>query len=69
MFAIECLNGKDIHNHSYFSKEDEILLLLTAHFNVVSSLNQGDPHIIHLKEFQPRFPLLQPIETSLGKSK
>ncbi len=69
MFAIECLNGKDIRKHSYFPSEDEILLLPATHFKVSSCLNQGDLHIIHLEEIRPRFPLLQPPSLSLGECK
>jgi hypothetical protein len=67
MFTIECLNGKEIRKHSYFSSEDEILLLPATHFKVIGSLNQRDLNIIHLQEIVPRFPLLQPVLPSLGK--
>ena len=68
MFTIECLNGKDIRKHSYFSKEDEILLLPATHFKVTGNLRQGDLHLIHLQEIIPSFPLLPPLPTSSGKS-
>ncbi|CAF4410322.1 unnamed protein product [Adineta steineri] len=66
MFIIECLNGKNIRRHSYFSKEDEILLLPATHFKVISVCNQGNLHTIRLKEIQPRIPLLHPIIISLA---
>ncbi len=59
MFTIECLNGKDIHKHSCFSAEDEILLLPATHFKVKSCLNQGNLNLIHLEETEPKFPPLQ----------
>ncbi|CAF0877219.1 unnamed protein product [Adineta steineri] len=69
MFIIECLNGKNIRKHSYFSKEDEILLLPATHFKVISVCNQGNLHTIRLKEIQPRIPLLNPIIISLADFK
>jgi hypothetical protein len=67
MFTIECLNGKEIRKHSYFSSEDEILLLPATHFKVIDCLNQCDLKIIHLQEIVPRFPLLERVAPSLGK--
>jgi hypothetical protein len=62
MFTIECASGKDIREHSYFSSEDEILLLAATQFKVIGCLNQGNGlHTIQLKETQPPFPLLHPI--------
>jgi hypothetical protein len=61
-FTIECTNGKDIRNHSYFKTEDEILLPPGRQFTVVSSLNQsGGLQMIQLKETEPPFPLLEPV--------
>ncbi|CAF1206900.1 unnamed protein product [Rotaria sordida] len=61
MFHIECESGKDIQNHSFFPSEDEILLLAATQFKVIGCLDQGDLHIIQLKETQPPHPLLQPV--------
>ncbi|CAF1326885.1 unnamed protein product [Adineta steineri] len=61
LFTIECLRGKDIRKHSYFSSEDEILLVPATHFRVVGCLNQGSLNLVHLQEIEPLFPLLQPI--------
>ncbi|CAF1086986.1 unnamed protein product [Rotaria sordida] len=61
MFHIECESGKDIRNHSFFPSEDEILLLAATQFKVIGCLDQGDLHIIQLKETQPPHPLLQPV--------
>ena len=57
LFVIECDNGKDIRQHSFFQAEDEILLLPGQEFEVVSSLDMGNNlYMIHLKEIIPRFP-------------
>ena len=62
MFNIDCESGKDIHNHSYYPREDEILLLAATQFKVIGCLDLGnDYHQIQLKEIQPPHPLLHPI--------
>jgi hypothetical protein len=61
MFHIKCKSARDIHKHSFYQKEAEILLLPATQFVVTDSLDQGDLHIIALKETQPPFPLLQPM--------
>ncbi|CAF1061351.1 unnamed protein product [Rotaria sordida] len=61
MFTIQCESGRDICNHSYFSSEDEVLLLAATQFKVIGYLDQGDLHVIHLKEEPSPFPLLQPV--------
>jgi hypothetical protein len=61
-FTIECTNGKDIRNHSYFKKEEEILLPPGRQFTVVACLSQpGGLHMIQLIETEPPFPLLEPV--------
>ncbi|CAF1441260.1 unnamed protein product [Adineta ricciae] len=62
LFSIECLNGKSIKQHSYFSKsEEEIVLMPGTFFKVVGQVNPAEGlHIIHLKEIQPPFVLLKP---------
>jgi hypothetical protein len=61
-FTIECTSGIDIREHSFFKKEDEILLPPGRQFTVVSCLNQpGGLHIIQLKEIQPPYPFLKPL--------
>ncbi|CAF4866399.1 unnamed protein product, partial [Rotaria socialis] len=65
LFAIECLNGKDIKRHSYFAQEEEILLLPCTHFQVISHLSSMENlHIIHLREITPPFMLLEPPDAS-----
>jgi len=62
MFTIECDSGKDIRKHSYYPKEDEILLLAATQFEVIGCLDQDNGlHITQLKETQPPFPLLHPV--------
>lgn len=64
MFTVECLNGKDVRKHSYYSSEDEVVLLPATQFKVVDSLDQGDLKMVHLQEIIPRFPLLQSVTLS-----
>jgi hypothetical protein len=59
MFTIKCDSARDIRKHSYFSAEDEMILLAATQFKVTGRLDQGDLRIIQLKETQPPFPLLQ----------
>ena len=62
LFQIECFTGKDVKNHSFIEKEEEILLLPARQFTVTSSLDSGnDLHIIQLKETEPKYPLLAPV--------
>jgi hypothetical protein len=62
LFSIECLNGKSIKKHSYFSdKEQEVILMPGTFFEVIGQVDPAeDLHIIHLKEIQPPFPLIKP---------
>lgn len=65
MFHIESFSGKSISQHSLYPDEQEVLLPPARLFRVVSSLDAGnDLHIIHLKEIQPEFPLLEPVKSS-----
>lgn len=62
LFAVNCYSGKNILNHSYFEREDEILLLPARQFKVASVLNSGNGlHIIQIDEIEPKYPLLEPI--------
>ena len=65
LFTIESDTGKDIGEHSFFEKEDEILLLPGREFEVLTSLNMDNKlTMIHLKEVQPAFPNLSPLPSS-----
>ena len=62
IFHIECLNGKDIRRHSYYQKEDEILLLPAIYLEVVSNFEMAPGlHAIQLKEIEPEFAYLEPV--------
>jgi hypothetical protein len=61
IFNIQCESARDIRQHSYYSSENEVLLLAATQFKVISSLDQGDLHIVQLKETRPPFPILQPV--------
>lgn len=61
LFAIECLNGKCIKRHSYFTEEDEVLLLPCTHLQVIGHLTSLENlYIIHLREISPPITLLEP---------
>ncbi|CAF3100200.1 unnamed protein product [Rotaria sp. Silwood2] len=62
LFQIDCHTGKNIKNHSFLPKEDEILLLPGRQFQVKSCLDSGNElHIIQIKEIEPPYPLLEPV--------
>jgi hypothetical protein len=62
LFHIECMNGKDIRHHSYYQKEDEVLLLPATYFEVKSCFEMApDLHVIQIKEIKPEFPYLEPV--------
>jgi hypothetical protein len=61
LFTIQCESAKDICKHSYYRAENEVLLLSATQFTVTDCLDQGDLHIVQLKETHPPFPLLQPV--------
>ncbi|CAF2767090.1 unnamed protein product [Rotaria sp. Silwood2] len=66
LFAIDCVNGKDIKHHSYYSQE-EILLLPCTYFKVISHFSSmKDLYIIHLREIAPPFILLEPPNSMLA---
>ena len=70
IFAIECDNGKDIRQHSFYQDEDEILLLPGSEFEVVGLCNMGNNlHMIQLKEAVPKFPNLAAVSSSAGEPK
>ncbi len=61
LFAIECINGKQIKDHSYVRKENEILLPPATYIEVLGKLNPApDLHIIHVREVTPPYPLISP---------
>ena len=65
LFTIECDTGKDIREHSFFPKEDEIIILPGREFRVVSSADMGNQlTMIQLKEVEPRFANLASLPSS-----
>jgi hypothetical protein len=64
MFTIECLSGRDIHEYSYLKDENEILLPTGRELKVLSvDRHDGDLWMVHLKETQPKYPLLESFPT------
>ncbi len=60
LFNIECESGKNIRSHSYYAKEDEVLLLPARQFEVIGCLDQGNGlQVVQLKEIKPKFPLIK----------
>ncbi|CAF1292705.1 unnamed protein product [Rotaria sordida] len=59
MFTLQCQSARDIRKHSYYTAEDEVLLMAGTQFKVIGCLNQGDLHIIQMEETRPPFPLMQ----------
>ena len=62
MFHIKCHSGKDIRRHSFYSTENEVLLLAGRQFQVESCYNAGNGlYQIQMEEIEPPFPLLEPV--------
>ena len=60
LFSIEIVHGKDIKNHSFYKKEDEILVLPGLFFEVTGNLDSGNGlHIISFKQKRAPFTLLE----------
>ncbi|CAF1111302.1 unnamed protein product [Adineta steineri] len=67
-FTIECINGKDIQQHSQYKSEDEVLLPPGRQLKVVSCLElSSDLYMIHLREIEPPYPLLEPVSKDVPK--
>ncbi|CAF1264646.1 unnamed protein product [Adineta ricciae] len=61
IFMVECLNGKNIRNHSVYENENEILLMPGTYLLVRSKWSPVDGlHMIHLEEVIPPHRLLAP---------
>ncbi|CAF3269707.1 unnamed protein product [Rotaria sp. Silwood2] len=62
MFTIQCHSARNIRKHSFYSSEDEVLLLAATEFEVKSVLDQGHGlRTIQLQEIQSSEPLLIPV--------
>ncbi|CAF3615832.1 unnamed protein product [Rotaria socialis] len=70
MFAIHCVNGKSIVNHSYYSAtEKEIILMPGSFFEVIGQIDAGSNlHIVELKEIDPPMELVKPPFQNATKS-
>ena len=56
LFVISCYSGKDIHRHSLYKTEGEVLLLPARQFTVVSCVKKGKGLcVIELNEMEPTF--------------
>jgi hypothetical protein len=56
LFAIECIHGKSIRAHSFYTKENEILLMPGTYLRIVSKVNPTQELcIIHLRQERPPF--------------
>jgi hypothetical protein len=54
LFIITCYSGKDIHRHSMYEGEGEVLLPPACQFNILNSIDKGNGlRIIEFKEIQP----------------
>jgi hypothetical protein len=61
LFSIDCLNGKEIQEHSYVRSENEILLPPATYFKVLGKVNPApDLHIIHVQQISPPYELISP---------
>ncbi|CAF4441513.1 unnamed protein product, partial [Rotaria sp. Silwood2] len=64
LFIIDCMKGKDIRNHSYYSKEHEVLLLPATHVEVINYEQQeNNLHVIHLEEIESPHALLESVSS------
>ncbi|CAF4496535.1 unnamed protein product [Rotaria sp. Silwood2] len=64
LFIIDCMKGKDIRNHSYFKKENELLLLPATQIEVIRYEQQeNNIHVIHLEEIESPYVLLEPVSS------
>jgi hypothetical protein len=63
LFTIHCHSAKSIQQFSFYPEEEEVLLPPARQFQVMGCLNQGNGlQIIQLKEIQPKFPLINPVQ-------
>ncbi len=64
LFKIDCIKGKDISKHSYYRNEQEVLLLPATKMEVIHTEHRkNNLNIIHLKEVESSFILLEPVST------
>lgn len=73
IFSIQCYTGKDIRNHSFLKKENEILLLPGCKFQVVAVLDLNNGlNMIQIKQVDSEYSQPESINTQItstsGKS-
>jgi hypothetical protein len=68
MFTIQYESARNICKHSFYPTENEVVLFPATQFQIIGCLDQGDLHIIQLKETLPPFPLLQPVPVIVPES-
>ena len=62
LFLITTKSGKNVQKYSMFPNESEVVLPPGRLFKVHTSLQQeGGLYVVHLKETEPPFPLLEPL--------
>lgn len=60
LFEIDCYSAKDIRQYSHYPAESEVILLPATLFQITECFDPGhDLHIIHLKEIESEFPLIE----------
>jgi hypothetical protein len=56
LFSIQCINGKQVKQHSTFPDEEEVLLMPGFYYEVTSILKPAhDMHLINLKEIDASY--------------
>lgn len=61
ILSIQCSNAKRIGNHSYFSSEEEVLLLPGFHGRVLNTIELGNGlRMINIQEIESPYPLVPP---------
>ncbi|CAF5004895.1 unnamed protein product, partial [Rotaria sp. Silwood1] len=63
-FIIDCMAGKDIGKHSYYRRENEVLLLPATYLEVISYDSvENNLHVIYLQEIESSHVLLEPVSS------
>jgi hypothetical protein len=62
LFIIDSHSGKSIREHSFYPKEDDVLLPPACQFQITGCFNAGNGlYIIHLKEIPPKYQLINSV--------
>jgi len=69
LFMIECIHGKAIQSHSFYTDENEIILMPGTYLRVIDKWSPAEGlHIIRLQEDIPPYELLAPPFNSSSSS-